>query len=164
MADDRRDDPKGVPEWLGRVCGTVAGIGGGWSAGGAGVASLGAPDLMPEEWARFVTGDPQHGAEVLEHGAALMQPAAAALGGWAGYALGARNPNKGLLILAGMVGGHYVMNELREHLQQVEQHVTALDQHVATWSAQVDAYPQPVNSANDGASLTSQDTTPDWAS
>lgn len=117
------DQSAGVPKWLGQVCGGIAGGALCWRAGEVAAHRLD-EYLAPGD---TTSPTPDTGSLLSLHSSSmLIEPALGALGVWAGYTLGGSNPNKGLLILAGMAGGHYLLSEVAEHVREVKHEVASL--------------------------------------
>ena len=117
------DQSAGVPKWLGQVCGGIAGGALCWRAGEVAAHRLD-EYLAPDDASHAVSNTGM--TPSLDGSSMLIEPALGALGVVAGYTLGGSNPNKGLLILAGMAGGHYLLSEVAEHVREVKHQVASL--------------------------------------
>lgn len=125
MTDNEQEEHKGVPEWLGKMCGALAGGAACWKAGEAAAMHLDNYLNLPNAFAKSEDGETV--ISFSEGGASLLEPAFGALGVWAGYSLGGKNPNKGLLILAGMVGSQYLITEVSAQVQELNRQVATFD-------------------------------------
>ena len=143
MSNDRSDPPKGVPDWLGSVCGGIAGGALGWRAGthvahaisphpDASGGTIADSSTMPApEVDSLFSGDTTPYLDL------ALSAGIGALGVCAGYSLGSKEPNNGLINLLKIGGGIYAIKTVADYIQHLDSHVSTLNDQMQAMHDQV---------------------------